>query len=328
MFLLLLSIVPTTTSFVHTPCNNIRQCHLTVHHSWKSCPQPRFDEFTSCTVGPWVASATEDDTDQPSTQEEVEEVMRSCGGAIQGIRELPLSLIISKVDYEARTYHNRADSGFVYADDGTYTSGKEKWNWDCVSSDDESLMMASLSFPDRRRMWLTIEVSDALEMAVKCIEKGGNNNIMLNFKALELSRPVSSSSVENIENRTEDDTIELSSSYPPDIDWNVIQRVRMPNSNQSWSLPRAKWEKMEVETDQKVLPVSKLMGWTFMESISLDQANPLFGDATNTDTLNIHMLAVCPTSKIARSVVRCYDDSGYLKSVAFLYGRLPQNTKN
>ena len=319
---------------MHTPCDNIRQWHL---NSWKSCSQPRFDEFASCTVGPWITSEAADDTDEPPIQETVEEVMRSCGGAIQGIRELPLSLIFPKVDYEARTYHNRADNGFVYADDGTYTAGPEEWNWDCVPSDDESLVMASLSFPDRRRMWLTVKVSEASEMVAKCTEKGDNNNIMMNSIALELSRPVSSSSLGNIDNRGEDNTIELSSSHPPaDIDWNVIQRVRMPNPNQPWSLPRAKWEKMVPETD-KILTEegkeeetvgTKLMGWTFMESISLDQDNPLFGDAINTDTLNLHMLAVCPTSNIARSVVRCYDDSGLLKSVAFLYGRLPQNTEN
>ena len=330
MFLLILLsiIIPTATSFVHTPCDNIRQWHL---NSWKSCSQPRFDEFASCTVGPWITSEAADATDVL----EVEEVMRSCGGAIQGIRELPLSLIFPKVDYEARTYHNRADSGFVYAYEGTYTAGPENWNWDCVPSDDESLMMASLSFPDRRRMWLTVKVSNASEMVAKCIEKGDNNNIIMNSKALELSRPVSASSLGNIDNRAEDNAIEFSSSQPPAIDWNVIQRVRMPNPNQPWSLPRAKWEKISAtdkilteEGKEEETVGSKLMGWTFMESISKDQENPLFGDAINTDTINLHMLAVCPKSNIARSVVRCYDNSGLLKSVAFLYGRLPQNTEN
>jgi len=53
-------------------------------HSWKPCVQPRFDEFASVTVGPWVTRAA------LTEKLEVEEVMRACGGAVQGIRELPL----------------------------------------------------------------------------------------------------------------------------------------------------------------------------------------------------------------------------------------------
>eukprot|EP00592_Proboscia_alata_P025659 CAMPEP_0194441470 /NCGR_PEP_ID=MMETSP0176-20130528/121827_1 /TAXON_ID=216777 /ORGANISM="Proboscia alata, Strain PI-D3" /LENGTH=140 /DNA_ID=CAMNT_0039266879 /DNA_START=53 /DNA_END=472 /DNA_ORIENTATION=+ len=55
---------------------------------------------------------------------EVEEVMRSCGGAVQGIRDLCIA-----TDSDANTndnetvYHNRADDGFVYLDCGSYTSG-------------------------------------------------------------------------------------------------------------------------------------------------------------------------------------------------------------
>ena len=92
-------------------------------HSWKPCVQPRFDEFASSTVGPWVTRA--------STTEklEVEEVMRSCGGAVQGIRELSLSVASqSPFSNEEKIYLNRADGGFVYIDDGSYSFGPEKWD--------------------------------------------------------------------------------------------------------------------------------------------------------------------------------------------------------
>ena len=87
---------------------------------------------------------------------EIDEVRRSCGGAIQGIRELPLSLVFpesSCVDLHQRTYHNRADGGFVYEDDGSYSTGPEDWGVERnVNSDDmvdSRLCVTSLSFGKR-----------------------------------------------------------------------------------------------------------------------------------------------------------------------------------
>ena len=101
---------------------------------------------------------------------EVEEVMRSCGGAVQGIRELPLSSFIlpgeGSASEERQTYHNRADGGFVYADDGSYTAGPEKWDWSVSDEEEgssEKLVMVSLAFPGGRRMWLTVNLTDATE---------------------------------------------------------------------------------------------------------------------------------------------------------------------
>ncbi|KAL3794348.1 hypothetical protein ACHAW5_009908 [Stephanodiscus triporus] len=106
-----------------------------VASSWKPCAQPRFDDFASCIVGPWTATATTTTTTATTESiREVEEVMRSCGGAIQGIREIPLDKKAS--EEERRTYHNHADGGFVYDDDGSYTAGPEQWDWS-VSDDEE-----------------------------------------------------------------------------------------------------------------------------------------------------------------------------------------------
>ena len=54
---------------------------------------------------------------------EVEEVMRACGGAVQGIREMPLFHRQNEYKEEDRLYHNRADDGFIFMDNGSYTSG-------------------------------------------------------------------------------------------------------------------------------------------------------------------------------------------------------------
>ena len=84
----------------------------------KPLAAPRFDTFAESIVGSWKYIHPNNDE---ITVSDVEEVMRSCGGAVQGIREIPLSneLRCSNGDY--RTYHNRADDGFVYFDCGSYT---------------------------------------------------------------------------------------------------------------------------------------------------------------------------------------------------------------
>ena len=94
----------------NSPCPRYQVSTTALSASWKPCAQPRFDEFANCIVGPWNLPAADDDA-QPK-KEEVEEVMRSCGGAIQGIRDLPLSNIFPEAGEEDRTYHNRADGGF------------------------------------------------------------------------------------------------------------------------------------------------------------------------------------------------------------------------
>ena len=66
---------------------------------------PRFDAFCDALVGPWVRS-------QDGRSFPVEEVMRSCGGAVQGVREM-----------QSELYHNRADDGFIYFPCGSYSTG-------------------------------------------------------------------------------------------------------------------------------------------------------------------------------------------------------------
>jgi len=84
MILLLLLLVPTALAFV-LPYNRCRIPTTKIksnpplfssitNDNWKSCAQPRFDEFANCIVGPWS------NVKDLKQQDEVEEVMRSCGG--------------------------------------------------------------------------------------------------------------------------------------------------------------------------------------------------------------------------------------------------------
>jgi len=262
--------------------------------SWKPCVQPRFDEFASYTVGPWVTRAS------PTEKNEVEEVMRSCGGAVQGVRELSPSLDAN----EEKIYLNRADGGFVYVDDGSYSFGPEK-----LDLTDETMVMTSLAFTGSQRGWLTAKLSS-------------EDGMLPQSTVLEMYRPISSVT----EKLAVVDNLEQDASVPA-INWKRIQRVRMPNSSQPWVLARAKWEQQtlpdEASNDDDQSGTGPLMGWSFVETIG-SKENELFGDILggSESSFCVHMMAICQESAVARSTTRCYDSTGLLKGVAFLEGRV------
>lgn len=263
--------------------------------SWKPFVQPRFDEFANCIVGPWVARAS------PTEKLEVEEVMRSCGGAVQGIKELSLSLTAPSQDTsEEKIYLNRADGGFVYVDDGSYSFGPEKWDLT-----NEAFVMTSIAFTGSQRGWLTSKLSS-------------ENGMLPQSTVLEMFRPISS-----VTENLAVDNVEKDDSVPP-IHWERIRRVRMPNPSQPWVLARAKWEQQtlqdEVSNDGDQSRTGSLMGWSFVETIN-SKENELFGDILgNESSFCVHMMAICQESAVARSTIRCYDSTGLLKGVAFLEG--------
>ncbi|KAL7459951.1 hypothetical protein ACHAWC_011835 [Mediolabrus comicus] len=229
--------------------------------SWKPCIQPRFDEFASITVGPWVTR------DALTEKLEVEEVMRACGGAVQGIRELPLSVASqSQNDNEEKIYLNRADEGFVYIDDGSYSFGPEKWD---VQSD-EAVVMTSLAFTGNKRVWMTASMSRV-------------SGIMPQSTVLELFRPATTQDTEKLESHV--DSGEYGKAIPT-IKWQKIQRARMPNPTQPWSLARAKWEQQilidEAKQDDHHSKIGSLSGWSFVEEES-GKSSELFADVLGAD---------------------------------------------
>lgn len=272
-------------------------------HSWKPCVQPRFDEFASIIVGPWVSHAA------LTEKLEVEDVMRACGGAVQGIRELPLSVASqSQNDNEEKIYLNRADEGFVYIDDGSYSFGPEKWD----IQTDEALVMTSLAFTGNKRVWMTASMSR-------------ESGIMPQSTALELFR-TAPQDTENLESYI--DSEEYGKTIPK-IKWQRIQRARMPNPTQPWSLARAKWEQQilidEAKKDDDHSKIRSLTGWSFVDEKS-GKTNELFADVLGADdtSFNVVMMAVCNESAIAKSTIRCHDSTGLLKCVAFLEGNIEE----
>ena len=269
--------------------------------NWVPGLQPRFGEFANSSVGPW--SFFEEKMENPVSYE-VEEVMRSCGGAVQGVREIPNKLMFE--DLVERSYHNRADGGFVYFDDGSYSAGgTERWS-------NSGLVMSSLSFPGNRRLWLN----------AKSPTPSGENpsNDQIPARMLELSRtePL-------VRSNRECNTLPK----PTSINWSHILRARMP-SPQPWSLARSKWEKIAVSNEADEAERFRddgctfdhpLLGWTCVDSV--DAGDP-FSDI-DPQGIVVHMLGICPASRTARSIARCYgSNDGELKSVAYLQGRVAQ----
>ena len=105
-----------------------------VVHTFSPCPPPRFNVFSDKIVGEWYTS---------HGVRTVEEVMRSCGGAVQGIRDDGF-------------YLNRADDGFCYFDCGTYSYGPIDG---ATASSSNGLLVASLSLPSMR-IWLLANEGD------------------------------------------------------------------------------------------------------------------------------------------------------------------------
>lgn len=225
---------------------------------------------------------------------------------MQGIRELPLSVASQSQDANGeKIYLNRADGGFVYVDDGSYSFGPEKWDF----RTDEAIVMTSLAFTGSQRGWLTAKLSS-------------ENGMLPQSTMIEMFRPILS-----VTEKLAVDNVEEQHQSVPAINWKRVQRVRMPNPSQPWSLARAKWDQQtssdEASNEDESSGIEPLTGWSFVETISKD--NELFADILGGETsFNVHMLVMCQKSAVAKSTTRCYDSTGLLKGVAFLEGRVKE----
>ena len=298
---------------------------------WKPQAQPRFDEFAECTVGPWVPISQSVDEKVPKY--DVEEVMRSCGGAVQGIKELPLNLLYPDLSdvTEDRMYHNRADSGFVYMNDGSYSAGPEQYSLEQFDESVRSkLFMSSLSF-GRHRLWLALSLKSLREAQNKCVSLEDAATVIKETSFLAVKRPTSSDCQEQ--------QLEHSRSIP-EVTWISALRVRMPSPGQPWSLSRAKWEtailvndqdeidkyESRTESSQQTPTKVALIGSAQVEVFTQSEgSNIVFGDLVSEGNI-LKMQAVSLNTKHAQSTIRCYDEHGYLRSVAFLEGSIKHDS--
>lgn len=281
---------------------------------------PRFDDFSDELVGTWSTRTQS----QPIAQ--VEEVMRSCGGAIQGIKEIQLDAAVEGEEEEKSTYFNRADDGFVYYSDGSYIQGCVQMKND--GDDEKTVGCISFSTIPRSRV-----VFDSSSMSWK-------GQIRKKIEAIN----------EDEHNReNQDDDVPR-----PNIEWGRYTLCG-GMTNPTWMLQRAKWEQAVINSnsilDERVsisnLDEFQFQGWInklYLErndkDLFRDNIKELLNSTSNCNHKQLQGLeklealllndtkqiiqcgAVCKTTKEAKALLRCYDKQGMLKVVILQEGSI------
>ena len=314
----------------------------------KSKPPPRFDTFCDIIVGSWSGFTDELMSDYQSVDSssslmggEVEEVMRSCGGAVQGIREVGVTIInkndnyISDDDDSNKPYHNRADDGFIYFDCGSYTSGPVQQSPSEIASTLFPIS-ASLTFAPytkskmkKRRLYLQIDLDHSLNLKNIHISNLINQSHDLRVDASNLSFETDASvTSEKIK-----------------VKWYKEELCSMPSINQPWMLQRVKWSQLtyddEIELEEEGTNVESkqtvddyIHGWVSIKSTSsssssttkvwanknLDLFVPDINDNNDPNSISIQMGAIYTSTNQARAITRQYSPSGMLQRIVMHKG--------
>jgi hypothetical protein len=268
--------------------------------AFTSCAPPRFDVFAEKIVQRWQV-------DCEGVVQTVDEVMRSCGGAVQGVREVPL--LASQQGEDIGPYLNRANDGFVYFDCGSYSSGP-------VGIDRPERFLASLSFPSSNsRVVLSADLTT-----------GGG--VIDHCQFLRLNRAPFSGEV----HLQQSDCLVTRLDVPPD---NFVlekhTQCRMPSPGQPWMLQRVKWEERLLAKNEAGDPeeasshnsLDKTLGWVLILHPNGLEGQDWPGlELSPEDGFAISVGGVCPVSLDVRAVLRFYNQDGILTRVVLQEGRI------
>jgi hypothetical protein len=258
------------------------------------CVPPRFDDFSDKLVGKWVAL----NTYPREISGSIEEVMRSCGGAIQGIREFPP---IGNVEAEEGLYLNRANDGFVFHDNGCYSLGPVDW------SSEEDTFLASLRFGKSRIVaWCDISRDD--DSIVHSIPK-----ILHTKKSFEDIDLLPAEVVKD----------------PNLLVVDFVNKIRcsMPSPGQPWMLQRVKWEREQNNANPETT-VEEALGpfQCWATSHSAVEFNKWTGSLTSvlSEGTILNMGAVCKPTGVVKCMARHFDKANKVACVTLLEGRLAE----
>jgi len=180
-----------------------------------SAPPPRFDAFCGSIVGKWQQTSSSSSLMVRSG--EVEEVMRSCGGAVQGVREISLDQNNNTPGH----YLNRANDGFVFHDHGSYSEGPVNLLQEASSS---TSWTTSLQLDQTCRVLIVGRTeNDGAFQQIDCyglVRASSDHRAFLNVLSMKC-----------------DDSEE-----EQDFEWTEQLRCRMSSPSQPWMLQRVKWE--------------------------------------------------------------------------------------
>ncbi|VEU40890.1 unnamed protein product [Pseudo-nitzschia multistriata] len=195
--------------------------------SFKTCPPPRFDGFSERLVGGWTTTPYAND----DSLVEVEEVMRSCGGAVQGIREPSIGSGDNdneSVSNSNSIYLNRANDGFCFFGDGSYSMGPLALESGSNSGGDSmgegflSCLWLPVTENDNHKRRIVIEASHSASLPKAAVRTRGSVGDGESLP-LELYRAEGVPKVEQV---------------------SKLIRCRMPSESQPWMIQRAKWEEL------------------------------------------------------------------------------------
>lgn len=311
-----------------------RACHQATNHvAFTPCPPPKFDVFLDSITGSWTTKeSTVLSSPSDTISSTVEEVMRSCGGAIQGMKEIEYPN--SPFD---RMYNNRADDGFLFFDDGSYNNGPtsirnvkvgDDGSSDSVTNDIDFSVVSSLSFnglsPKSR-----IIISTTLPKM-----------------ALSLTKGVSTTHSNDDENDENDDKLILLDECPIHIKWNEEILCRMSSSSQPWMLQRAKWEKykskneetnnknedsLEISESESSKLKNAMKCWVESCHLKLNDGSGRERMFVGSEALNsfsrtndiAHIIQVgAMVQNDVKAFLRCYNEEGKLRGVIYQNGKL------
>ena len=249
--------------------------------------------------------------------ESVQEVMRSCGGAVQGIREIPSGIPSSSssssssssgpaaTDEKEGYYLNRANDGITYFDkDGSYSCGPVQLEPNDGTGD--TTWISSLAF-GKARLILARNEAHRQQLTV--------------FRKSALEESLASS--ENDKN--------ILPSIPENIVWMEVVRCRMPSITQPWMTQRLKWERfvntkeVKSSTDETIESSTTIDSW-LLEGRASELPSLEAACAMESSNLLWSAGGICTKTGILKSITREYSSmDGSLKSIAWLQGSIPSS---
>jgi hypothetical protein len=296
------------------------------------CSPPRFDEFSEKLVGSWqygdgVAGMGETSQASTSTLGLVEEVMRSCGGAVQGIREVvPIGYSTSSNDAASEErqkreglYLNRANDGFVFLDNGSFSLGPVNLlpsNAEKTSTSGSLFLANFMLGKSRIAVWGQF---DTILSSDSDIVVGALHRIYLRQNSFG-STHSNDDEMYFLDNVDEP----LPTNFLDSIQLQNKIRCRMPSPSQPWMLNRVKWEKESARIPSTVLSSSLLNE----KDDTTTKSGPFRcwwtatkrSNTSATTTTDISISVLCETTRLVRSVSRQYNSNQQLVDVTFLEG--------
>lgn len=254
-------------------------------------PPPRFDEFSERLIGSWTKASD-------GTMASVEEVMRSCGGAVQGIRE---PLRINNVEEEESHYLNRANDGFIFINNGSYSFGPVNQD-----GNDDDLHLSNIMVGSSSRIIISssLQSGTTARLQTRSFRADPDTELAIKTKQVDALDKL------------------------PSIDFGSTIKCSMPSAGQPWMLQRAKWQqnKRSIDGDKKEESTEntserKIRYWSMSQSAT-DFSNWIGLPEEGEEESNVvHMGITCESTGTTSVIARYYSPKNVLKSVIFLEGR-------